>query len=391
MKKKVLCVLLTLSIVMGMTFANGSSETEPAGNETIKIGAALSLTGTNVHGGTQALNAMKLLIDEKNKAGGVKGHQIELFVENTNSEAEQAVNGALKLANEDNVLVILGPDNGTTATAIKTQVAEVYEVPQISVVGSSPKLTADHPKWFFRGATPSTYQSVELAKYLVQDLGKTRIAILCDDSLKDQATSFINDLDNVGVKYVSMQTHATGNTNFNGQLLATKAVNPDAIMFIGYPTECASALKQAHDMGLDCQWAGSIGTVYQELINLAGPLANGFLGTIGFTATNPDPAIQEFVKKYTALYNDLPEHTAGQAYDQLSLVLRAIEECDIGFTKASLSIDRAKIRDWLETKANGYQGFAGVIKYDANEHTAYKSINLMIVENGAWKVLKASN
>jgi branched-chain amino acid transport system substrate-binding protein len=387
--KKVFVILMVLVLASAIAFASGS--TESAETATIKIGAALSQTGTNVHGGTQALNAMKLLIDEVNAAGGIKGHQIELFVENTNSEAEQAVNGALKLANENNVLAILGPDNGTTATAIKTQVAEVYEVPQISVVGSSPKLTADNPKWFFRGATPSTYQSVELAAYLVKSLGKQRIAILCDDSLKDQATSFTKDLESNGVTYVSMQSHATGNTNFNGQLLATKNANPDAIMFIGYPTECASALKQAHDMGLDVQWAGSIGTVYQELINLSGSLSEGFLGTIGFTATNPDPVVKAFVEKYVALYGELPEHTAGQAYDQLSLVLKAIEECEIGFTKDTLAKDRALIRDWLETKANGYEGLAGVIKYDANEHTAYKSINLMIIENGAWKVLQASN
>ena len=388
--KKGIVIATILILAVSMIFANGSSESDAA-VATIKIGAALSQTGNNVHGGTQALNAMKLLIDEVNAKGGIKGHKIELFVENTNSEAEQAVNGALKLANENNVLAILGPDNGTTATAIKTQVAEVYEVPQISVVGSSPKLTADKPKYFFRGATPSTYQSVELAAYLVKTLGKTRIAILCDDSLKDQATSFINDLETNGITYVSMQTHATGNTNFNGQLLATKNANPDAIMFIGYPTECASALKQASDMGLDVQWAGSIGTVYKELIDLAGSLTEGFLGTIGFTATNPDPEVQAFTGKYTSLYGEIPEHTAGQAYDQLSLVLKAIEECEIGFTASSLAKDRNLIRDWLENKSNGFKGLSGVIKYSPDEHTAYTSVNLMVVENGAWKVLQASH
>ena len=188
-----------------------------------------------------------------------------------------------------------------------------------------------------------------------------------------------------------MQTHATGNTNFNGQLLATKSANPDAIMFIGYPTECASALKQATDMGLDCQWAGSIGTVYQELINLAGSLAEGFIGSIGFSASNPSEPVQEFVKKYEERYGVIPEHAAGQAYDQLTLVLKAIEECDIGFTNDSLANDRSLIRDWLETKANGFEGLSGVIKYDANDHTAYKSVNLVIVKDGQWTILQASH
>lgn len=384
--KKMLALALVLALALTIAACGGSSDEEA----TIKIGAVLSQTGNNVHGGTQALNAMNMLVDEVNANGGIKGHKVELLVENSNSEAEQAVNGALKLTNESNVLALLGPDNGTTSTAIKTQVAEVYEIVQISVVGSSPKLTADNPRWYFRGATPSTYQSVDIVEYLVNDLKCSRIAILCDDALTDQADSFVSNLADHGLEAVSIQTHATGNTNFNGQLLATKDAAPDAIMFIGYPTECASAIKQGTDMGLDVQWAGSIGTVYKELLTLAGDLANGFIGSIGFTATNPDEDVQTFVEKYESLYHETPEHTAGQAYDQLSLIFKAIEECDLSFSEDKLAEDRTMIRDWLETKAKGYEGLSGVISYTAEDHTAYESVNLMVVEDGAWKVLRAA-
>lgn len=385
---------LILALAMSLTMAgcsSGSGSPSDSGSlPPIKLGAILSQTGTNAHGGTQALQAMQLLIDDVNAKGGIKGRQIELLVENTNSEPEQAVNGALKLTNENNVLALIGPDNGSTATAIKEQVAEVDEIVQISVTGSSPKLTADGPRWFFRGATPSTYQTTDLTDYLVNELGYSKIAILCDDSLTDQADSLVANLAGFNLEPVATQTHKIGNTNFNGQLLAVKEANPDCIFFIGYPTECASAIKQARDLGIEAQFAGSIGIVYNELCDLGGELTEGVLGTIGFTASNPDEAVQSFVTAYEEKYDEVPEHAAGQAYDQLTLVLKAIEESELSFDEKDLASDRTMIRDWLEQKANGFQGLSGVIKYSQEDHTAYESVNLMIVKDGKWTVLRES-
>lgn len=390
--KRFLAMTCALALTVSLSACGGSpSGPSGSGNEEelapIKLGAILSQTGNNAHGGQQGLNAMRLLIDEINADGGIKGHKIELFVENSNSEPEQAVNGALKLSNENQVLALLGPDNGSTATAVKEQVAEVDEVVQISITGSSPKLTADNPRWYFRGATPSTYQTKDIANYIVNTLGYTKIAILSDDSLTDQADSLTKDLAEYNLEPVDVETHKTGNTNFNGQLLSVKAYNPECIFFIGYPTECASALKQARDMGITAQFAGSIGVVYKELCELAGDLANGMIATIGFTISNPDEKVQAFSNAYQEAYNEIPEHAAGQAYDQLTLVLEAIRSCNLSFDPDDLASDRTLIRDWLENEAKGFQGLSGVIAYTPEDHTAYKSVNLMTVKDGSWTVL----
>lgn len=392
--KRIAVFFLTALLLFSMT-ACGNSGPSSANTSSedlapIKLGAILSQTGTNAHGGKQGLQAMQLLIKQVNEAGGVKGRKIELLAENTNSEPEQAVNGALKLTNEEQVLALLGPDNGSTATAVKEQVAEVDEIIQISFTGSSPKLTEDHPRWYFRGATPSNYQTADIAEYLVQEQHYSKIAVLCDDSLTDQADSLAENLKDFNLEPVDLETHKTGNTNFNGQLLAVKGHDPDCIFFIGYPTECASAIKQAHDMGITAQFAGSIGIVYQELCDLAGSLADGVVATIGFTPSNPDEKVQQFVKDYESAYSEEPEHAAGQAYDQLSLVLEAIRQCDLSFDPDDIASDRTLIRDWLESKANGYKGLSGVISYTKDDHSAYKSVNLMKVGRGKWTVLRAA-
>lgn len=357
-------------------------------NAPIKIGAPLSLTGTLAHGGIEASNALKLLVNEVNAAGGIKGRKIELIVGNTNTEPERAASVATKLAKEDKVLALIGPDNTATALAVKMQVAEPDEVVAISVTGSSPKLTSDNPRWFFRGATPAAYQMRSLCDYLVEKRGYKKIAVLCDASLLDQSDALKTDLARFNLAPLAVETHKSGATNFNGQLLAVKPLEPEVIFFIGFVTECVSAIKQARDMGIEAQFAGSIGIVYDELCSVGGNYVEGVLGTIGFTSSNPDPKVQAFSNKFKELYKEAPAHAAGQAYDQLSLVLQAIREQDLSFKAADLQADRRKIRDWLETKAYGFQGLTGKINYTKDEHTAYKEVNVMVVKDGKWTVLK---
>lgn len=377
-------VVIALVYMFGLRGgSSGDSATAP-----IKIGAPLSLTGTLAHGGIEASNALKLLVDEVNAAGGIKGRKIELIVGNTNTEPERAASVATKLSKEDKVLAIIGPDNTGTALAVKMQVAEPDEVVAISVTGSSPKLTDDGPRWFFRGATPAAYQMRSLCDYLVEKRGFKKIAVLCDASLLDQSDALKKDLARFNLEPLAVETHKSGATNFNGQLLAVKPLEPEVIFFIGFVTECVSAIKQARDMGIDAQFAGSIGIVYDELCSVGGNTVEGVLGTIGFTASNPDPKVQAFVKKFQELYKETPAHAAGQAYDQLTLVLQAIREQDLTFKAADLQADRRKIRDWLETKAFGFEGLTGKINYTKDEHTAYKEVNVMVVKDGKWTVLK---
>lgn len=386
--KNVIVAIVAIAIIALLYLVVFRDDKSNDASSTIKIGAPLSLTGTLAHGGIEASNALKMLVDEVNAAGGIKGRKVELIVGNTNTEPERASSVATKLANEDKVLAIIGPDNTGTALAVKLQVAEPDEVVAISVTGSSPKLTDDNPRWFFRGATPAAYQMRSLSDYLIQKRGYKKIAILCDAMLTDQADALKNDLARFNLEPVAMETHKSGATNFNGQLLSIRPLEPDVIFFIGFVTECVSAIKQARDMGINAQFAGSIGIVYDELCTVGGSAVEGVLGTIGFTASNLDPKVQEFCEKFIKLYKETPAHAAGQAYDQLTLVLQAIRESDLTFKPADLREDRRKIRDWLETKANGFQGLTGRINYTRDDHTAYKEVNIMIVQDGKWKVLK---
>lgn len=387
MAKRFIFLVVFISLVSaGLAGCSGSGEKEQG----ISIGAILSLTGAMAHGGLDARKGLEMAVEQINAKGGIKGRPVKLIIENINTDPERTVSGALKLLNEDKVFAILGPDDSTLAFAAREQVAEPNHIVIISVTGSSPKLTQGNPKWFFRGATPAQYQTKSLTKYLAQDKGYKRFAILSDSGIKDQIDAFSKGLTEYGLEPVAVETFKTGETNFNGPLLNIKNKNPDVIMFIGYTTEGAGAITQARNLGIKAQFAGSVGIIYDDFIKTAGGLSEGVLASIGFSAYNDAPQVQEFVAAFGKKFNgEAPNHAAAQAYDQINLVFRAMEERDLSFNPRKIEQDRQAIRDYLE-QVNSYKGVTANITYTPEDHTAYRDVNIVQVVGGHWKVIRHS-
>ena len=113
--------LTVLTILSGSAFAAS----------TIKIGALFAVTGPAAFLGEPERNSAQMVVDEINKAGGVKGHKLELIVYDTAGDATKAVSLATKLIKDDKVAVILGPSTTGESMAV-IPVVEKEKVPLIS-------------------------------------------------------------------------------------------------------------------------------------------------------------------------------------------------------------------------------------------------------------------
>src|SRR5438046_10149758 len=98
----------------------------------IKVGLAISLTGTaNIYGPAQQ-NGGKLAMEQINTAGGIDGAKIALVVEDDASARDQGITVFRKLINEDKVTAILGPTlSGVAAGA--HPVAQQAGLPVIAI------------------------------------------------------------------------------------------------------------------------------------------------------------------------------------------------------------------------------------------------------------------
>ena len=59
-----------------------------------------------------------MVVDEINKAGGVKGHKLELIAYDTGGDATKAVQLATKLIKNDKVVAIIGPSTTGESMAV---------------------------------------------------------------------------------------------------------------------------------------------------------------------------------------------------------------------------------------------------------------------------------
>ena len=103
-------VVIVLAVTLLAT-ACGGSDTEGNGGETrpVKIGIIADLTGPFTTYGTSLANSAKLAINEINDAGGIDGRQIEVIVEDIQTDVTATVEKSRKLVETDDVDLVIGP------------------------------------------------------------------------------------------------------------------------------------------------------------------------------------------------------------------------------------------------------------------------------------------
>ena len=96
-----------------------------AGEERVRLGFMTTISGIGSIHAPPTINAAQLAIDELNKAGGVLGKQVDLLIEDNNTNVDIAVQKGLKLVQEKNVVAFIdfGFSNSRFAVAEKVALA----------------------------------------------------------------------------------------------------------------------------------------------------------------------------------------------------------------------------------------------------------------------------
>ena len=140
----------------------------------IKMGIATDITGPIAPGGNANWQTAQFTVEQINKAGGVAGRQIELFLEDTASDPKVAVGNVRKLIQERKVDVVLGGITSAMRQAIKDPIVNrgrtLYIYPQLYEGQECTK------NLFCTGPTPAQ-QCDELIPYIIKTLGKKRFAM----------------------------------------------------------------------------------------------------------------------------------------------------------------------------------------------------------------------
>ena len=255
--KKFVAVVMACMMLAALLAGCGAKK-----SETIKLGWMGSLTGDQAAYGTCESQTLKMLVEEKNAAGGILGKQIELICYDTKGDAQEAVNVAKRLCAQDKVCAIIGPNASGQCIAIQS-VLDQYKVSDMSTVATNEKVTVQDgqlKEYNFRVCFLDPQQGKIAGTFVYDKLGFDKAAILYDVNddyalgLKD---NFIKVFTAKGGKIVAEEGYTAGDTDFTAQLTKIKEADPQIIFTPIFYQDYIMMHKQARTLGINLPFHAS--------------------------------------------------------------------------------------------------------------------------------------
>jgi branched-chain amino acid transport system substrate-binding protein len=293
----------------------------------IVVGLTVSLTTDFALVGLSQQNGAVMAVEEINKAGGVKGRPIKLVSEDTANSNTVAVNG-LHRALREKPVAILGPVWGTQNLAMEPVIREA-KVPIISPTGTR-RVTQLGNKYVFRFFTHDGIAKAGQAKFALEKLGAKKPAILTvnDEYGISGRDIMTKALESAGVKPVAVEAMATTDKDVTAQLRNIQRAGADVLLTQIHPAPIAIVVKQARQLGLAIPHVASNALILPSTLGLVdGPDVDGvYVETVIVPAADPNPKIQDWLKRYQARFGKPGDHFGLLQYDITHMLAKALEE-----------------------------------------------------------------
>src|SRR5215472_11009811 len=213
------------------------------------LGVLTPLTGAGGFDGPRMLKAMQAVAAEVNGAGGVIGRQIELVVEDDQTNPEAAVRAARKLIDVSKVPVIMG----TWASAVTSAVAPVCWESKtfLTTVSGADSITLlPHQGYLIRTQPNSQMQGGKHAEFIAA-LGKKRCYIMSiqapfsvptqkrvEEVLKQKGSALVGGL-----------IYDKDKTTYRSEVDQALRTKPDIIYLNGYAPDVTILLRDLYRAG----------------------------------------------------------------------------------------------------------------------------------------------
>lgn len=369
--KKTLIFLLILLLLTAFSGCKSDNTVTPV-PEKIKIGVVFPESGQDKKFGAFIGNGFTLAVDEINKAGGIKGTEIELVVKDDFSSSEIAAEVTRELIEKDKVLAVIG-SYSSDSTLTMSKVCEELETPHICVSGAVDEITSRGNEWVFRMAAPSSSFPETIIDFLMEKCPPKTMAVLYADSLFSTTTEkYLKDYANKkGIKIKKEEIYKKGMVNFKPLLENIKKEKPDLLFSIAYTEDAPLIMKQSKEIDLNFKiFAGAaLGFSEPNFITTAGKNAEYLITVTQWDKKAKYPGSDEFLKNYNEKFKNLPSYHSALAYTGLIILAEAI--------KNAPSKDREDIRKTL--KNINMETILGNVSFDDYEEYTNQNKHKMIV------------
>ena len=296
------------------------------GQEAIKVGLVMPLTGVLGPVGQQAVAGAKLYIAEHGDM--VAGHKLELVIKDDTSVADVSKRIAQELIVSEKVS-ILGGGMTPNVLAIAQLVTESKTATVVMVSGTS--VVTERSPYFVRTSWTHAQQASVLADWAINN-GSRRVTVISSDwAPGDEASGvFSTSFKRAGGVIVETIKVPLANPDFAPFLQRAKDTAPDTLFVFVPASQAAAFARQFVERGLDKSGIKLIGPGdITDDADLAG-MGDAMIGTVtsGFYSTDhPSTLNKNYVAAFSKANPDLrPNFISVSAYDGMHLIYEALKK-----------------------------------------------------------------
>lgn len=355
MKKIWALIIIVIAAVVIIKVVQNKDNNSNTDNGPIKIGFIAPLSGDAAAYGEPMRNAVQVVTNQVNAAGGIDGRQVEVIYEDGKCVGTNASLAAQKLATVDKVTaMIVGACSGEAMAA--APIAEENKIVLMSPAASTPALSTAGD-YIFRVAPSDSASAKRMAELMVEK-GYKKVAIISEQTDYGQGlkTAFEQNAQEKGIELVYNESFATDIFDFKPFGVTINKSGADALFINAQTGATATKIaKVVRDQGGKMQYFTYFLTG-DDFVK-SGPTVDGTIildvDAIANTAVN-----DIFMADYKAAYKADPAYAlfAVAGYDATKIIFDAIDK---------VGTDSTKIKNYLY-KMPAYNGIMGNLTFDKN-------------------------
>jgi len=290
---------------------------QAASSTPIRIGFPTDLTGEAAPSGRAMLNGMQMYLDQHN--GHMAGRPVKLFVEDTATKPEFAVEKTRLLVEQEHVDVIIGLAIASSGYAVANYVRE-RGVPTLFPVVSSDDLTQrKRMPNLIRTGWSSSQPSHPFGEWVAKTLGYKKIATVGSDFsfAYEVVGGFQRTFEMHGGQIVQKVWPRLGTQDFTPFITQLRH-DVDAVFAIVPGADAIRFVKSYHDLGLKGKipLIGGGNTTDESLLpHMAPEDADGIVTVAIWSAALDRPEAKEFVDEYRRRFHQDAAYHAETTYD----------------------------------------------------------------------------
>lgn len=372
-------LLIAVIILLALIIAcERKTEISPSGIK-LRIGVIAPLTGENRANGESGLDGIKVAMQVKSHLDN--GDEIEMVVEDDQSDPALALKALTKLATVDKVSAILVLSPSETVLSI-AKVADQYQIPILSTIATNPEITK-FSNFVNQLAFDDTFQSLAAALYVRDELLLDRVAVFSradNPHYKHLSIEFINKFQSVGGT-ITDHIHVTESTNNYAEILRDARNKNPTLLYV--PVEANIILqisKYLNAMNWNPIIMGSDGLLAQVLTKHSDKihLVEGIIATDLFYDDMKLTLYGKKLKKVVLEENTDVNTNTMIGMEGYGILLDAMNRCDPPITNECIN---KKLRSTKQ-----FEGIMGFVSMDSNGK-AHRPLVINSIEDGELKFI----